>query len=78
MDKVGHGRADFTGLVCREVLASREALDRQPDFVAKVDTLCELCLMVGRNVKADSHVLADCYANPKSTKCKIGTYHQRM
>lgn len=74
MDKVGHRRVDFTGLACREVPASWEAPDRRPDFVAKVDTPCELCLMVGDDLQADSHVLADCYANPKSAK--IGTYRQ--
>ena len=34
--------------------------------------------MVGRELQADTHTLADCFANPRSTKCKIGAYRQRV
>ena len=54
--------------------ARKGAGERRADFVAKVDSPCELCLMVGRELQADSHVLADCFANPTSSKCKIGSY----
>ena len=52
--------------------------DRLADYVAKEDNPCELCLMVGWELQADTHCLANCFANPCSAKYKIGAYRQRV
>ena len=68
--------ADFTSGISRgrgqNVVA--ECGKRHPNMIAKVDQPCELCLMVGHKLQADTHCLADCFANPRSAKCKIGAY----
>ena len=69
-------RADFAALTGgisggrgQNVLA--EHGKRCLDMIAKVDQPCKLCFMVGRKLQADTHCLANCFANPRLAKCKI-------